>query len=111
MYCTAAGGDIMFGGGRGMSGTGDLVPTGQLGDVMKESARAALTYAKSHAGQLAIPSQAFVDTDVHVHVPAGAAPEGGPPAGGPQPPAPRPAPSQRGGGPRPPARGLRPPPR
>src|SRR5260370_5568515 len=81
MYCTAAGGDIMFGGGRGMSGTGDLVLTGKLGDVMKESARAALTYAKSPAGQLASPSQAFVDTDVHVHVRAGAIPKDGPSAG------------------------------
>jgi ATP-dependent Lon protease len=81
MYYTPAGGDIMFVEASVMRGKGDLVLTGQLGDVMKESARAALTYAKSHADQLAIPSQAFVDTDVHVHVPAGAIPKDGPSAG------------------------------
>jgi ATP-dependent Lon protease len=81
MYYTPAGGDIMFVEASVMRGKGELVLTGQLGDVMKESARAALTYAKSHAGQLAIPTHAFVDTDVHVHVPAGAIPKDGPSAG------------------------------
>ena len=81
MYYTPVGGDIMFVEASVMRGKGDLVLTGQLGDVMKESARAALTYAKSHADQLGIPEDAFVDTDVHVHVPAGAIPKDGPSAG------------------------------
>ena len=81
MYYTPVGGDIMFVEASVMRGKGDLVLTGQLGDVMKESARAALTYAKSHADQLGIPEDAFIDTDVHVHVPAGAIPKDGPSAG------------------------------
>src|SRR6266540_3497626 len=81
MYYTPVGGDIMFVEASVMRGKGDLVLTGQLGDVMKESARAALTYAKSHADQLGIPKDAFVDTDIHVHVPAGAIPKDGPSAG------------------------------
>src|SRR5213596_300165 len=71
MYYTPVGGDIMFVEASVMRGKGELVLTGQLGDVMKESARAALTYAKSHAELLGIPEGAFVDTDIHVHVPAG----------------------------------------
>ncbi|HUC40332.1 MAG TPA: endopeptidase La [Gemmatimonadales bacterium] len=81
MYYTPVGGDIMFVEASVMHGKGELVLTGQLGDVMKESARAALTYAKSHADLLGIPANAFVDTDIHVHVPAGAIPKDGPSAG------------------------------
>ncbi len=81
MYYTPVGGDIMFVEASVMRGRGELVLTGQLGDVMKESARAALTYAKSHADVLGIPDGAFVDTDIHVHVPAGAIPKDGPSAG------------------------------
>jgi len=81
MYYTPVGGDIMFVEASVMRGKGELVLTGQLGDVMKESARAALTYAKSHADQLGIPETAFGATDVHVHVPAGAIPKDGPSAG------------------------------
>ena len=81
MYYTPVGGDIMFVEASVMRGKGELVLTGQLGDVMKESARAALTYAKSHADLLGIPTGAFMDTDIHVHVPAGAIPKDGPSAG------------------------------
>jgi len=81
MYYTPVGGDIMFVEASVMRGRGELVLTGQLGDVMKESARAALTYAKSHREQLGIPIEALVDTDVHIHVPAGAIPKDGPSAG------------------------------
>jgi len=81
MYYTPVGGDIMFVEANVMRGKGELVLTGQLGDVMKESARAALTYAKSHADQLGIPEEALVDIDVHIHVPAGAIPKDGPSAG------------------------------
>ena len=64
-----------------MPGKDNLVLTGQLGDVMKESARAALSYAKSHAAELGIPGKRFTAKDVHVHVPAGAVPKDGPSAG------------------------------
>jgi len=81
MYYTPVGGDIMFVEASVMRGKGDLVLTGQLGDVMKESARAALTYAKSHAELLGIPADAFENADIHIHVPAGAIPKDGPSAG------------------------------
>jgi len=81
MYYTPVGGDIMFVETSVMRGKGELVLTGQLGDVMKESARAALTYAKSHAEQLGIPAESLDGIDVHVHVPAGAIPKDGPSAG------------------------------
>ena len=80
MYYTPVGGDIMFVEVETTSGKGELQLTGQLGDVMKESARAAWTYAKSNAEALRIPSASF-ETDVHVHVPAGAIPKDGPSAG------------------------------
>ena len=80
MYYTPSGGDIMFVEASTMRGKGELVLTGQLGDVMKESARAAWTYARSHAAGLRIPDEMF-DRDIHIHVPAGAIPKDGPSAG------------------------------
>ena len=80
MYYTPTGGDIMFVEASTMKGKGELVLTGQLGDVMKESARAAWTYARSHAESLGIPGECF-ERDLHVHVPAGAIPKDGPSAG------------------------------
>ncbi|MEO7973387.1 MAG: endopeptidase La [Thermoanaerobaculia bacterium] len=80
MYYTPMGGDIMFVEASSMRGKGELVLTGQLGDVMKESARAAWTYAKAHAAALHIPEEMF-DRDLHIHVPAGAIPKDGPSAG------------------------------
>src|SRR5205085_2215025 len=100
MYYTPAGGDIMFveaairrlyGFGQRISdgeksqvsgwGNVSLILTGQLGDVMKESARAALTYAATHASTLKIPEDRLGSIEVHVHVPAGAIPKDGPSAG------------------------------
>jgi ATP-dependent Lon protease len=80
MYYTPTGGDIMFVEASTMRGKGELVLTGQLGDVMKESARAAWTYARSHAAGLQIQDEMF-DRDIHIHVPAGAIPKDGPSAG------------------------------
>ena len=80
MYYTPMGGDIMFVEASTMKGKGELVLTGQLGDVMKESARAAWTYARSHAESLGIAAECF-ERDLHVHVPAGAIPKDGPSAG------------------------------
>jgi len=81
MFYTPAGGDIMFVEVTVMPGKGNLVLTGHLGDVMKESAHAALSYAKSHAEALGISMASVVDKDFHVHVPAGAIPKDGPSAG------------------------------
>jgi len=80
MYYTPVGGDIMFVEASPMHGKGELVLTGQLGDVMKESARAAWSFARANADQLYIEPEAF-DQDVHIHVPAGAIPKDGPSAG------------------------------
>ncbi len=78
---TGTGGDILFIEATRMKGDGRLVLTGQLGDVMKESAQIALSYVRSHAGELGIDESAFDDTSFHVHVPAGAIPKDGPSAG------------------------------
>ena len=82
MYYTPMGGDIMFVEASIFHGAKDqLILTGQLGDVMKESARAALTYAKTHHDRLGIPEEALKEVELHVHVPAGAVPKDGPSAG------------------------------
>jgi ATP-dependent Lon protease len=78
---TGAGGDVLFVEAASMAGRGGLVLTGHLGDVMKESARIALTYVQSHAADLGIDERAFDDREFHVHVPAGAIPKDGPSAG------------------------------
>ncbi|TAK24035.1 MAG: endopeptidase La [Myxococcaceae bacterium] len=78
---TPVGGDILFIETSRMPGRGALEITGQLGDVMKESARAALTYVRSHAEELGVPTDAMEKHDVHIHVPAGAVPKDGPSAG------------------------------
>ena len=81
MFYTPMGGDIMFVEASVMTGEGALVLTGQLGDVMKESGRAALSFAKSNYARLDIPEDALTGRDVHIHVPAGAVPKDGPSAG------------------------------
>ena len=81
MFYTPVGGDIMFVEVSTMPGKGELVLTGQLGDVMKESARAAWSYARSHAEKLGIPVDIFENRDAHIHCPAGAIPKDGPSAG------------------------------
>ena len=78
---TPTGGDILFIEASLSRGSGRMILTGQLGDVMKESAQAALSYVKARADELGIPQDAFRYWDVHVHVPAGAVPKDGPSAG------------------------------
>lgn len=78
---TPAGGEVLYIETTTMAGNGKLVLTGQLGDVMKESAQAALTYIKAHADRIGIPLDAFERRDIHIHIPAGAVPKDGPSAG------------------------------
>jgi ATP-dependent Lon protease len=78
---TAAGGDILFIEATKMTGKGSLTLTGQLGDVMKESAQAALSYLRSKADHLGIPPNFLEKTDIHIHFPAGSIPKDGPSAG------------------------------
>ena len=78
---TGTGGDVLFVEATSMKGSGDLILTGQLGDVMKESARIALSYVRAHAVELGIEDSAFDERTFHVHVPAGATPKDGPSAG------------------------------
>jgi len=78
---TPVGGDILFIEATRMKGSKTLTLTGQLGDVMKESAQAALSWARSHANDLGIRSDYWETSDIHVHIPAGAIPKDGPSAG------------------------------
>ncbi len=78
---TPTGGDIIFIEAARMPGKGSLTLTGQLGEVMKESATAALTYVRAHAAELNIEEKFFDGSDIHIHVPAGAIPKDGPSAG------------------------------
>lgn len=81
MAWTETGGDIIFVEATRMKGKGELILTGSLGDVMKESARAALSYAQANRAELGIPEDAFEETTIHIHVPAGSIPKDGPSAG------------------------------
>jgi ATP-dependent Lon protease len=78
---TAAGGDVLFIEAQAYPGKGRLTITGQLGEVMQESAQAALSWVRSHTEQLGVAPEWFSEHDVHVHVPAGAVPKDGPSAG------------------------------
>ena len=78
---TGTGGDVLFVEAAAMAGRDGLTLTGQLGDVMKESAQIALSYVRGHAAELGIEGKAFLGKQFHVHVPAGAIPKDGPSAG------------------------------
>ncbi len=78
---TPVGGDVLFVESAAYPGSGELILTGQLGDVMKESARAALSHIKTHAEEFGIDADRFRNMDLHIHVPAGAVPKDGPSAG------------------------------
>ncbi len=78
---TQFGGEVLYVEALGMRGKGELVLTGQLGDVMKESARAAMSYARAHATDIGIPEEWLDHNQIHVHIPAGAIPKDGPSAG------------------------------
>ena len=81
MAWTPVGGEVLFIEASRMSGTGSLTLTGQLGDVMKESARAALSWLRAHAREYGIDPDFFKNAEMHVHVPSGAIPKDGPSAG------------------------------
>jgi ATP-dependent Lon protease len=78
---TPVGGDVLFVEATAMPGSGRLTITGQIGDVMRESAQAALSWVRGHSAQLGLASDWFEERDVHIHVPAGAVPKDGPSAG------------------------------
>jgi ATP-dependent Lon protease len=78
---TPVGGDVLFIEATAYPGKGKLTITGQLGEVMQESAQAALSWVRAHSEQLGLPEDWFADHDVHIHVPAGAVPKDGPSAG------------------------------
>jgi len=78
---TETGGDIIFVEATRMPGRRELILTGSLGEVMRESARAALSFVRANSGDWGIPQDAFRNTDIHIHVPAGSIPKDGPSAG------------------------------
>jgi len=78
---TPTGGDILFIEASAYPGDGNMIITGQLGDVMKESAQAAMSYVRAHAAELGVADDYFKKNDIHIHVPAGAIPKDGPSAG------------------------------